>query len=481
MKRRNMKKRHLITMVAALLLAVTMTPFASMADEAETPENLREILEEGLDISDLGEDFVEEIVSIDYVGPEALIVSYDGEPDVEKTVTWSLDGLTADEFRYLPGTHSSDDFGSARPAGSGTSGSMTVTENGNYTVFAKVGTFILARTVTVSCIDRNAPDIYIGCISGNDDGTVNIQYTVRDYYDGEAEVRILEGGHGSGDFGSARLVSGGTISGLAPGEYTLFAKDSAGNCSTYTLTAGEEHSAEKIDEAESETFHEESFSMYGSTTVTARVLSAKVTVRKVDSSTGKDIPDAKLRVSDKETGGVFDEWISNGDPHVVTNLIPGRTYILSEPCYPKGYRRAADIEFTVQDGDDITLVMEDEPDRPLGGDDPPETTAPPATTAPAKETPGSSYIIYQAPKTEPETPAPETSPAPETQAPVKMKGNTEKIGLISIEKLPQTGGNNGLIGAALALTAAGGLGTYVTGKKKKKEDGDRTGGTDKKE
>lgn len=455
-----MKNRNIIT-VAALLLAVIMIPFTSMAEETETPENLKEIAEEGLNLSDLGKDVVEEIVAINYVGPEALIVSYDGEPDVEKTVTWELDGLTADEFRYLPGTHSSDEFGSARSAGSGTSGSITVTENGNYTVFARIGTFILARTVTVTCIDRNAPDIYIGCISGNSDGTVNIQYTVKDYYDGEAEVRILGGSHGSGEFENARAVSGGTIEGLAPGKYTLFAKDSAGNCSTYTLTAGEEHSSEKIDESESETFHEEDFTMYGKTEAKSRVLSAKVTVRKIDSSTGKDIPDAKLRISDKETGGVFDEWISNGEPHVVTNLIPGRTYVLSEPCYPKGYRRAADIEFMPEDGDDLTLVMEDEPDRPLGTDEP-ATTAPPA-----KETPGSSHAEYQTPHTEAETPAPETSPVPETEAP-RASERKEKIGLISIEKLPQTGGNDKILGAALALAVVGGIGTCVTGKKKKR-------------
>ena len=58
---------------------------------------------------------------------------------------------------------------------------------------------------------------------------------------------------------------------------------------------------------------------------------------------------------------LLDTWTSDGTPHELTaELAVGGTYYLREAEVPAGYVQAADILFTVENGDPITLVMEDE-------------------------------------------------------------------------------------------------------------------------
>lgn len=58
---------------------------------------------------------------------------------------------------------------------------------------------------------------------------------------------------------------------------------------------------------------------------------------------------------------LLETWTSDGTPHELTaELAVGGTYYLREAEVPAGYVQAADILFTVENGDPITLVMEDE-------------------------------------------------------------------------------------------------------------------------
>ena len=58
---------------------------------------------------------------------------------------------------------------------------------------------------------------------------------------------------------------------------------------------------------------------------------------------------------------LLETWPSDGTPHELTaELAVGGTYYLREAEVPAGYVQAADILFTVENGDPITLIMEDE-------------------------------------------------------------------------------------------------------------------------
>ena len=81
---------------------------------------------------------------------------------------------------------------------------------------------------------------------------------------------------------------------------------------------------------------------------TVTMVDKQVTVSKVD-ITGKEITGATLTVTDKETGDVVDEWVSEETPHPIKNIAVGKTYILTEKLAPNGFVKAEDIEFTVED------------------------------------------------------------------------------------------------------------------------------------
>ena len=409
------------------------------------------------------ETVTEEFTEYNIPGP--VEIHYDGEPAAEKTISWTTN-TPADEFRYMKGTHTFSDFGAAEPAGNGSGGSMTVTENGNYTVFARYGESGSATVVTVTCIDTHSPDIYLGCVTGNADGTVTVSFSVEDYYDGDVEVRIAEGEMSTWRFPEAEVVSGRTLEGLRQGVYTLFARDRAGNISTYTLNASMDSSEQAIDEEESEPFHEEEETEWHDSFAEAEVLTAVASVRKVDSHTGLDLKDAKLQIIDRETGLIKDEWISNGERHVTPDLLPGRTYILRESCYPKGYRKAPDMEFVPENGETVELFMADDPENLIPEETPPKETTPvPKPKDPPSPVPQEGKHGYTVPK-ETEPPAPETEPVIGS---ITAEKTRKKTAGAAVERLPQTGGNDGILGLSLLLILTGALGFSFTRKRGKGE------------
>ena len=82
-------------------------------------------------------------------------------------------------------------------------------------------------------------------------------------------------------------------------------------------------------------------------------------VSKTDASM-KDLKGAKLQIVD-EDGHVVEEWISNGEVHIVKGLILNKKYILREVQAPDGYKISQDLPFTMVDGDHLTIVNEKEP------------------------------------------------------------------------------------------------------------------------
>ena len=89
-----------------------------------------------------------------------------------------------------------------------------------------------------------------------------------------------------------------------------------------------------------------------------------VTITKSDLTTGKEIPGCKLKVVD-ENGDVIDEWTSTEEPHVIKELVVGKTYTLIETQPADGYVTAEGIEFTIENTaavqpvemkDDVTKV-----------------------------------------------------------------------------------------------------------------------------
>lgn len=84
-------------------------------------------------------------------------------------------------------------------------------------------------------------------------------------------------------------------------------------------------------------------------TVTMEDESFQYFVVKKDDS-GKELEGAKITLTDKETGEMLDEWTTVLEPYEITNhVVPGKTYILKESEYVKGYYIAVDKEFTVDE------------------------------------------------------------------------------------------------------------------------------------
>lgn len=91
----------------------------------------------------------------------------------------------------------------------------------------------------------------------------------------------------------------------------------------------------------------------------------KVSITKVDVTTGVELSGATLMVLDKD-GEVVDSWKSvKGEAHVIRGLKVGETYTLREETAPYGYLRAEEVSFTVEDTEEIQKVeMKD--DVPTG-------------------------------------------------------------------------------------------------------------------
>lgn len=83
----------------------------------------------------------------------------------------------------------------------------------------------------------------------------------------------------------------------------------------------------------------------------------KVEFSKLDITNGKEIPGCKMKVIDKETYVIMDEWTSTEFSHVIEGkYVVGKTYILSETKPADGYATATDVEFTVLDDGKVQKV-----------------------------------------------------------------------------------------------------------------------------
>lgn len=80
----------------------------------------------------------------------------------------------------------------------------------------------------------------------------------------------------------------------------------------------------------------------------------KVSVSKVDITSGEELIGAKLEVRD-DKGNLIESWTSNGKAHLIEGkLIVGHTYTLTETASPAGYVIANKITFTVKGRDKTT-------------------------------------------------------------------------------------------------------------------------------
>ena len=96
------------------------------------------------------------------------------------------------------------------------------------------------------------------------------------------------------------------------------------------------------------------------TIIELTVKNKQVEVSKVDIATGKELPGAKMRVTDVD-GNIVDSWTSTNKPHIVNNLMEGQQYILTEITAPYGYEIAEDIIFVVSsDKETQKIKMEDD-------------------------------------------------------------------------------------------------------------------------
>lgn len=81
---------------------------------------------------------------------------------------------------------------------------------------------------------------------------------------------------------------------------------------------------------------------------TFRMVNKRVWMSKRSVTGSEEIPGASIQVFDRD-GNQMDAWISGEEPHPISNLTVGETYILHEEAAPEGYVTATDITFLVTD------------------------------------------------------------------------------------------------------------------------------------
>lgn len=85
-----------------------------------------------------------------------------------------------------------------------------------------------------------------------------------------------------------------------------------------------------------------------------------VELTKTDLTTGKELPGAHLQLTDEE-GTVVEEWVSTEEPHVIKELVVGKSYTLTETKPADGYVTAESITFTVENTAEVQKhIMEDD-------------------------------------------------------------------------------------------------------------------------
>ena len=86
--------------------------------------------------------------------------------------------------------------------------------------------------------------------------------------------------------------------------------------------------------------------------ITAENKDITVSVSKVDLY-GNELTGASMQLID-ENGDIIDEWTSDGENHIITN-IPAGGYTLKEVAAPDGYIIATDISFTIDEYGNVTV------------------------------------------------------------------------------------------------------------------------------
>lgn len=85
-----------------------------------------------------------------------------------------------------------------------------------------------------------------------------------------------------------------------------------------------------------------------------------VELSKTDLTTGEELPGARLQLTD-ENGAVVEEWTSTKEPHIIKELVVGKSYTLTETKPADGYATAESITFTVENTVEIQKqVIEDD-------------------------------------------------------------------------------------------------------------------------
>ncbi len=96
----------------------------------------------------------------------------------------------------------------------------------------------------------------------------------------------------------------------------------------------------------------------------------QIKISKLDITTGKELPGAKLQVRD-EKGDIVDQWTSKKKPHIIRGLLEaGKVYTLREESAPKGYVIAEEIRFKVQDTLKVQVVKMKDDRAPASKDSP---------------------------------------------------------------------------------------------------------------
>lgn len=70
---------------------------------------------------------------------------------------------------------------------------------------------------------------------------------------------------------------------------------------------------------------------------------------------GKEVEGAHLTVTD-ENGGAVEEWVSGKEPHIIRELVVGKTYTMTETLPADGYVTAEKITFTVEDTAEVQKI-----------------------------------------------------------------------------------------------------------------------------
>ena len=312
--------------------------------------------------------------------------SMSASPSRTKTISWRMDGGGEAEYRYKEGADDESGFDSAYSLGTASNASVEVTDNGEYTMYARAADGdIMYSVVPVTSVDDAAPVIKLLDIVKNTDGTYNVTYSATDAFD-VADTRMIGGSVGADYFDAAPPIGGGVLKNLAPGEYTIFAKDTAGNISIHPFSLdATEWSTEWSESTSTEWSTEWSTEYYGADIKLhfKSVETGTAQLSKQDATTGSELPGAKMTLKDTEIGDVIDEWTSGTSPHIVKGLTPGRTYTLVEVTAPDGYEKAESIEFVLKNDGTVTKVtMYDAPKHHSGGgsDEGPGSPAPSGET-----------------------------------------------------------------------------------------------------